>query len=331
MAQPIIRNTKIQAAYRALIFNKSLSQVDIIEIYNDIKRATRECFQTKTGPFSSLYSAKIISDFSYCELDVLAALLFNHICVCCPNSIGTLAGNSFNQNLFLYYKFDEAAGATVEDYSTSEEDLTIVNTTATRGKPPIRTAGGASTHFVNTAVAQTTNIIPELYESTLAISVWYRPDSSAAGGFRFFSGGTPLIDGVEDWNNHFCIFLDGNGTPGVFWESGIGTNVIYMGATPPVVAGQPYHFVGVKDGVNKKVYLYVNGVKVLDQTYTLEYNGGQNVRLAIGNAMPAGVDPNFSTRGDISDFSMWNRTLSGCEVVQLFNGGAGLGIEQYQN
>jgi hypothetical protein len=329
MAQPIIRNTKIQAAYRALIFNKSLIMKDIIEIYNDIKRATRECFQTKTGPFSSLFSAKIIADFSYCELDVLAFMLFNHICNCCPDSIGQLVGNNFSNGLLVYYPFNETSGATVEDLSGDNLDLTITGLTATRSKPTIRTGGDVSTHFTNLAVASTTTVIPELYETTLSISVWYRPDTSADSGFRFFSGGTPLLDGDQAWNNHFCVFLDGNGTPGVFWESGVGTNVIYMGATPPVVAGQPYHFVGVKDGVNKKVYLYVNGVKVLDQAYTLEYNGGANVRLAIGNSQPGGENSVFSTRGDVQDFAMWTRTFNSCEVVQMYNGGAGLGIEQF--
>src|SRR5688572_3944365 len=92
----ILRNTKIQAAYKALIFNKSLTGKDLVDIYNDIKKATRECFQTKSGPYSSLYSAKIIVDFSFCELDVLAALIFNHLCACCPDSLGQIVGNNLS-------------------------------------------------------------------------------------------------------------------------------------------------------------------------------------------------------------------------------------------
>ena len=302
---------------------------DIIEIYNDIKRATRECFQTRTGPFSSLYSAKVIADFSYCELDALAEMLFNHICTCCPDSIGLLVGNSFLSNLFVYYKFDEPSGATVTDYSTSEEDLTIINATATRNRPAIRTGGGASTNFANLAVASTTDVIPGIYNTTLSISVWYRPDNTVDGTFRFLSGGTPLIDdGTSDWDNHFCIFIAADGTPGLFWESTM-VNVIYQAPAYKVTGGQPHHFVAVKDGVNKRAYLYMNGVKIIDVAYTLEYVGGVNVRLTIGNSQPGGENSAFSTRGDVSDFSMWTRTLSGCEVTQLFNAGAGLGIEQY--
>ena len=327
MSQRINRKLVFKYFNEVLLENKFLDGKETVHVYNDIRRAVLK--KIKTGPFTSIYSSPVIMRFTFCELDFLSNLLFSYICNCLPTFVGDITGNNLLDSLFVYYKFDEPSGATVTDYSTSEKDLTIINATATRGRPTIRTGGEASTNFTNLAVAQTTDVIPGIYNTTLSISTWYRPDNTVDGTFRFLSGGTPLIDdGTSDWDNHFCIFIAADGTPGLFWESTM-VNVIYQAPAYKVTGGQPHHFVAVKDGVNKKAYLYMNGVKIIDVTYTLEYVGGVNVRLAIGNSQPGGESAAFSTRGDVQDFAMWNRVLAPCEAAILYNGGRGIGYNQF--
>lgn len=138
-----------------------------------------------------------------------------------------------------------------------------------------------------------------------SFSIWVKKASANAGIMMMSGTGT---SGVFIW------LLQGNATG----TSYFGTNMqqsAWIWSTCPYSLSQWEHYVGVYTGSNGLMKLYKNGVFQSSATYTYTSATASAIPLFIGKGISSN---NF--HGDLDDIGIWNRTLTQCEITDLYAG-----------
>ncbi len=222
-------------------------------------------------------------------------------------------GGTLANGLAGYWKFDEGTGTSAADASTN------ANTGTLQGSPIWQSSGKIGTAVTfdgsNDEITTTTNIGDGSSFKMFTLSTWFK--TSTASGRK--------IIGLES---------NQTGTGSIYYDRDIyiGTDGkvyfrVYDGvskyATSPSTFndGNWHHAVGVSNGDNKTIQLYVDGV--LQQTTAIGtvYSSYPSSYWRIGGYKVTGLTNNggdgFFT-GDIDEVRVYNRTLSTDEISQLY-------------
>jgi subtilisin-like proprotein convertase family protein len=146
-----------------------------------------------------------------------------------------------------------------------------------------------------------------LNTTDFTVSVWARCNGGA-GAFR-----SPLTSRADSPTRGF-IFYANNANRWSYWTGtggGAGTWDVVDG--PTVTNGQWVHLVGTQSGTNKA--FYVNGALVASKAAAFSPNNASPLRIGGGASEGTG---NFFFPGDVDEAAVFNRALSGTEVLQIF-------------
>ncbi len=210
-------------------------------------------------------------------------------------------------NLISYYKFDENTGTTAEDIHSTHD----------------ATFDGAGTHWDATGIINSAG----LFSGTSGAVVTDHADFDVTGAISI-SGWTYMttvnVNNViaskrSGFNSTGIPFeLTSTGNPDKFFSWRIkGSGDILTDTTIPIQANTWYHVVGTWDGTTQK--LYINGVEEATRaaSITITVNATD---VNIGR-LPGGGE---NTTGRLDEIGIWGRGLTGDEVAELYNAGAGL-------
>ena len=136
---------------------------------------------------------------------------------------------------------------------------------------------------------------------------------------------------TSDSDSHRLVSKDRQGAPGNFmlWMDNTGMFGIWAYDTTEwrtalidrdlINDGAWHHTVAVVDNSANKVYLYIDGDKVAEDTYTSStLDDSDNEELVVGAESTV---PTFNQgwAGDADEFALWNRSLSAVEVSTLYD------------
>ncbi len=207
-----------------------------------------------------------------------------------------------------YWKFDEGSGATTADSSGNSNTGTLVSsptwTTSGRDANALTVSGG---NYITAA-----NSASLILAGSWTVASWIKLSSTPGSGNNF-------VLATKDnsaWTANYALYADnGSGTCGaglgwaVAFDSGSGEKCNKY--VTSISTGTWYHVAGVWDSSSNNLYVYLNGVLVATQNTgaaTPLAGGGQNLFLC-----------QYLT-GTCDDTRVYNRALSGAEILNLYNG-----------
>ena len=242
-------------------------------------------------------------------------LIFSIFLILSISLIGTInAGNwtsNLNTNLISYYKLNETSGTTAYD------SIGTNNGTANTNYVFNTSLSGIIGTAADFSKSTTANIITNSITTPVSysVSMWINVSILNAGGNHFWWRGT-------DWAmNKIDAALGVNETAGTItlrvmrftsaWATDINSNATGYNN------GSWHHVVGVID--NGVGYLYVNGA--------LQNSVAKTKGTLINSSLIFGKEANYYS-GGVDEFGYWDRALTSAEVIQLYNGGAGITYEK---
>lgn len=212
---------------------------------------------------------------------------------------------ALTNNLVAYWKLDESTG-NASDSSGNGKTLTNNSVSYSAGK--INNAGN-----FNGSNGQFSRSDMGLAPGFISISFWVKPTSLPTSG-NFMS----MIARYANFGTYGYDFRLHNdaGTQKIQFTTGA-TYTVTSSTTLSTSVWS--HLAVTADGSN--MYLYLNGSQIA--TSAVSTLGSENIDFFIGAInYGAGIQRYFN--GSIDEVGIWSRALSGAEVTQLYNSGAGL-------
>ena len=219
--------------------------------------------------------------------------------------------DSLNNGLEIYYDFDASSGTVLDEKVSHVKNGTLVNT-------PTWTTGiiGNSLRF-NASSSELVNITDGagFFDSdTVSVSFWIYPISNWSTTQYFWDAtGNRNYHVIQDnsWDFRMGgvtnIFVDPTDIDGddvaPWWSLNNWHHIVVVYETDESVGANQFW----ADGVN-----YVNSTVNWTNSDSISIYLGS--RYSLSNYLDARLD----------EFGVWNRTLSGAEIVQLYNSGVGI-------
>jgi len=220
--------------------------------------------------------------------------------------------DGMDSGLVLYYPFAENTGTTTADRSQTGMIGTLTNgptwTTSIMGYG--LTLDG-SNDYVSVAAPDSS----VSFGTTMAYSMWIYPTSTTAQRYYLMD---PRGDGSTGGMDSYWLFDRVNSSTVTFTTGNSGVEVISSNVT--MGTNQWYHVAAVRSGSNWKIYL--NGIEIKSGT-TNSTSLTLSNSFRIGTYSGAGAGPQYYFQGNIDEAKIWNRTLSGNEVMLLYQQGVG--------
>jgi len=223
--------------------------------------------------------------------------------------IASICFNSFAQTtegLVAYYPLDGNS----KDLSVNTNDGTDQNTTYGNGMV------GQSVNFNG---ENSTITIPNTYTSkhdNYTISTWIKINDINAQQTILGIWGHTGTEGQDD----FALFWNGNDQKLQFITApGLGTQLISLEGNN-ISQSSWFHVTLTKDFVNKKIAIYVNGLKELEGDFSGETVDLITPPLVLGGYLTSSFPSNtFSNllNGSMDEFRMYNRVLTSIEINEL--------------
>jgi hypothetical protein len=211
-----------------------------------------------------------------------------------------------NSGLKAYWSFNETSGTNVDDSAGHKNNGTTINS-------PVWNLGqvGNGLQFLNTSsqyVNFTTN--PLFNNNTQTIAFWAKPSFGYAsvGNYYFYDSGNP--------SPYQYVMSYQGGSPSTILQ-------ILAGGTPIIVLSSAnlatwwhnntwMNFVVTMDSTGDN-RLYVDGVLINSTTVTWTKSNPAFFRIGATSALDAG----YYFNGTIDELSIWNRTLSAADALEL--------------
>ena len=226
--------------------------------------------------------------------------------------------------LAAYFKFNETSGTTAANSVAGGQDATIVGG-ATWGAGQI----GNSLGFDGFSSYGTVPDYPKASEA-LAVSGWVFLDASSFAGATFVRNaeGNLGVTGASIGQFEFGYVMDQSFNPVLTGAIGVGPNIISVSDSQAFTKGEWHHVALTADGAQLRLFL--NGQQVASTDYLGNINDPAvdyltfGARLAIDQSTG---EPNIDFSqpdvllGRLDDFAIWNRSLTGDEITQIFMAG----------
>ena len=222
---------------------------------------------------------------------------------------------ALTDNLQSYWSLDESSGDAVD--AVAGNTLTN-NNTVSFGAGKIANCADFGSSNTNKSLSTTTAVGPASFASAVSYAFWINVTTNPTSGnshylfFNDYSDGNLRIQYFNDSGTLKVQIVRGSGG---FTNSALNTFTLTTGTWFHLV----YTYAGSVDGTGK---LYINAsVQGTTMTSTQTTGGGIGPEFALALRKTDLTNP-FS--GKIDEFGVWTRELTGAEVTQLYNGGAGL-------
>lgn len=211
----------------------------------------------------------------------------------------------------LVFTLDAANPKSYPGSGTIWNDLSGNNNTGTLTNGPtfLVSASGAisfdgTNDFVN--FGNTLNFTAQPF----TVECWFnKRGNSSSNTF----GGALISKGAFGADNGWAMFTNNTGAAGFQIRV---NNVVYQAATSFTLENNSwYHLIGVRHTVDKKIYLYVNGIFHSEGNEATTTNPTSTKLLLVGTV--DGYSRHFN--GLISNVKVYNKILSTDEVLQNFN------------
>lgn len=230
-----------------------------------------------------------------------------------------IANNDFLNDLYAYYKLDEASGDAVD---ASGNGLDLQNFGQTIGTTTGKINGGRLWNSGNSAwfnESDTTKFSPGAQH--FSFSVWVNLANLVQG-----SGDTGiLVKTGTVTDREYIFYFRGSTGKWALLCAVDDTDWALMDYSIAPVAGTWYHCAGGWDG--SKIWLNINnaGRQTADFAGPIQASTSSNFMIGL----EAGSGSPFS--GTMDEIAFWiGRDLTDAEVSQLYNGGAGLPFELFR-
>lgn len=214
-------------------------------------------------------------------------------------------------NLLYAWELDEASGDALDSHGTA--DLAEVGGSIAAAAGPAGTDGARDPERSSTQYFESAGDLADLTGDTdLSWEIWFRPEQDGIDQ-------TLLSKGTGS-NAEYWVFVQGNlaavrvrlwGSSGYGNENGM----VYAGS---VSANNWYHVVVTHDAAANEIAVVVN-----DGTpATVSHSAG--IYAGTGT-FRVGEFPGFGTAADgrVAKCRAWGRVLTGAEITELYNSGAG--------
>ncbi len=222
-------------------------------------------------------------------------------------AVGPVMG-ALEDDLVVYFTFDNVDGKTIYDSSSNELNANIVANavivTGKNGKGVRITAEGAD--CVNVPADEKLKISGEI-----TMAAWIFQDSWSTDGQWFdkncHNGGehTSYGMGVFEQGKNINMFL------------GTGSTRPRLNKPHTLTEKTWHHVVGTYDGNAMKIY--IDGEFALEHAEAINFTGTNDQDLQIGCSKDR---PNYTfDNGIIDDAAIWSRALSEAEIKEVMNGG----------
>lgn len=233
-------------------------------------------------------------------------------------NVTTLAGSGcgVTSGLVGYWKFDEGTGTTAADSSGSGNTLSFPGGS---GNPTWSASGKLSNALlfdgVNDRVFRTSpNSFPGAGSYTVA--TWFKPTANISSGFKRIIN---TMGTGGDWATGNINLLIGDGVLACYFPSDNGGDEDVTSSPSTWTAGTWYHAACTFNSATETFTLYVNGAQV-DQNTGVGVPDDPGGQLFLGAGDFGSAERCNCT---LDDSRIYNRALSGAEVSDLYNGGAG--------
>ena len=232
-----------------------------------------------------------------------------------------LDSSNFKDKLVAYYAFENNAN---DIHSTKNGTITGSPTfTAGINGNGINFGNNANSNYVTIPDNNDFSFTDGVNDLPFSISLWARFDAFSSNNHNFISKRNPST--VGEWQLYYMVSSSLSGFPNnrlVWLQLNNGTTTAFkaVGSNSSLSTGVFYHIVAASG-----FKMYINGVlqngNHLDTGYIKMSNTTADVSL--GNFIHALLAIN-KHRGLIDEVAIWkDRELTGAEVIQLYNAGAG--------
>lgn len=216
---------------------------------------------------------------------------------------------ALTDNIVNYWRFDEASGNAAD--AVNSKTLTNNNTTpyaAGKINNAASFTSGSSQYFNSSD-----NTVVDVGAGDASWSFWYNSASAATSAVFFSKRVTATGQG------YYCLI---DASDRVFFEpaGSSGTHFVDVRGTTDIANGAWHHIV-VTWANPSTAKIYVDGA---DETVVLTPDTLDSLTNTIQFNIGAENSPGQYIDGLMDEFGFWSRALSGSEVSQLYNAGAGL-------
>lgn len=251
-----------------------------------------------------------------------------------PYRFAPSSGNNLLSGLQAYYKSDEATGNLL-DASVNARHMTQFGTLESIDGKVVtsRNHNSAENDDYFSIANDTWNT---LGTSDFTISYWFNPNAAISGTpddqWNIAksdppSGGMSWMMGIDRG------FLYANEYAVIFWHSPDGTfssslELLHVELPQSIIANDAWWFAAIRRSGNiftiyvaKETETDLNRFSTTTQAITFFDNS--TVPLTVGSELSGGT-PNITqdTEGGLDEIGIWNRALSDCELLKVFNAGA---------
>jgi len=217
---------------------------------------------------------------------------------------------ALTDNLVSYWQLDETSGARVDAHSSN--DLTD-NNTVLYGTGIISNAGDFETGNTESLSITDGSQTGLDLSGDFSFSLWFKPESSIEA---------PLIaKGYSSGNYGYRLFTSNDGGAGLhLMLSSNGSSATFRSWSWSDTPGTWYHIVVTYTASTHTAEAFIDGSSLgtVDMVVTSIHNSNQSFYIASDDSAPATQD------GLIDETGIWTKVLSGAEITELYNAGAGL-------
>jgi len=205
--------------------------------------------------------------------------------------------SSLNDNLRVYYPFNETSGTNAEDVSGNNENGTLID---------FDSGSEWQTGLIGNAINMTTDASYAYVNMSLN---FYNITEDYTWSFWLWEVNTGYHIYV-DTRQDMALFLDQHTTNLSFYDGA------HKDQPYSITPGLWQHIVYVYDEATTNITIYVNGSRVSEDTSV-----DTSVNLASQNAIGGDSDNEGLL---IDELGIWNRTLTSSEISDLYNDGSGI-------
>ena len=218
-----------------------------------------------------------------------------------------------DNGLLLYAKFDETSGTNAVDSSNGTQNGTISG--ADVGVEGI--LGTAFNISGKESVIYNISMLRTYHSAT--ISIWVRNQYWNNNGYIW-----SYIDSTDSNPDVGLRYVDGTNKINVAWNEGGDTNAVNTAFSPTLNEWNHYVVQGTDSG-SGNLTVWVNGeIKGTDETITAYIGNEDANHHSVGNGTAQVIN------GSYDEFAIWGRYLTPQEVIDLYNGGAGIAYGEYE-
>ncbi|MFD2515318.1 PQQ-dependent sugar dehydrogenase [Pontibacter locisalis] len=236
-----------------------------------------------------------------------------------PINIVVGSGSTSNANLsdclsglVHYYEMDETSG-------NSFADIASAANASCQNCPEPTTGGlfGGAQRFNGTNDAvdiQNVTNFNWTKSGNFSIGLWMKTQTTASGNMVIVGRDAAATDAGLHW----WIGLNGQKQAMFSLKDETHAGIEVGGTGPALNDGRWHYIVAVRDGANNMNKLFVDGVLIQEAQVQYSRDFTDNAAVNIGYLNRSG---GFHYAGDIDELKVYNRAVTGNEIVERFNGG----------